>query len=131
MGGVSGRVWSFVLTGPALSANHRLHWAEHNRRTQEWREAAGWTAKAKGIPHLRRARIDVEWIPANRRRRDPSNAQPAVKGCVDGIVDAGVLDDDDSTRLDGPILTVREPGSAPNPGRGRWTLNVIITEVPA
>jgi hypothetical protein len=126
---MTGRVWSFVLSGPAFSANSRYHWAERNRRTQEWRESAGWTAKQKRIPHLDRARIDVEWCVSDRRRRDASNAQTAVKACVDGIVDAGVLDDDDDTRLDGPtVRTVHVGGKAV---RGLWTLNVIVTEVTA
>ena len=125
------RTWSFTLTGPAFSANHRLHWAERNRRTQEWRETAGWTARQKRIPHLNHARIDVEWIAANRHNRDAGNAYPAAKAIVDGIcLDAGVLDDDDSSRLDGPVMTV-VPLGGQKPGRGRWALNVIVTEVPA
>jgi hypothetical protein len=129
---MSGRVWSFTLTGPAFSANDRLHWAERNRRTQEWRKAGGWTAKQKRIPRLEKARIDVEWVvPDDWRHRDAGNVYPAAKALTDGIcLDAKVLQDDDSTRLDGPVMRMANRGS-PKPGRGTWTVNVIVTEVTA
>lgn len=36
------------------------------------------------------------------RRRDPGNWAPSAKAAVDGMVDAGLLEDDNSTRLLGP-----------------------------
>lgn len=36
----------------------------------------------------------MEYLPRDRRRRDPSNLMPTQKAVVDGLVDAGVVPDD-------------------------------------
>jgi hypothetical protein len=53
--------------------------------------------------------FDHAWIigvyhPARGGRVDPANYYPTFKACVDGIVDAAVIADDDSTRLIGPDM---------------------------
>ena len=45
----------------------------------------------------------------DRRRRDAHNIMPTIKACVDGVVAAGLLPDDDDTHLTGPDLRVAEP----------------------
>ncbi|WJV48932.1 hypothetical protein [Streptomyces flavofungini] len=42
--------------------------------------------------------------PQNRQRRDPANWYPSFKACVDGLVDQGILEDDDHTRVVGPDM---------------------------
>ncbi|MFD6531555.1 hypothetical protein [Streptomyces sp. NPDC060184] len=42
--------------------------------------------------------------PATRRRADPANWYPSFKAAVDGLVDAGVLEDDDHLHLVGPDM---------------------------
>ncbi len=80
-----------------LSANQRLHWAEKARRTRWVRTLA----KSAGLrlPKYSRA-VVVAWIGYPRAgRADPSNAAPLVKAAIDGLVDAGVFPDDDSTHV--------------------------------
>ncbi len=126
----SPRQWSVgPLTGPALSANHRPHWSARADRTAQWRQQAGWAARAAGIPHLTRMHVVVEWLPTTAGRRDPGNIAPAAKACVDGLVDAGVVTDDDSAHVVGPDLRLGQRHQPPVPARGMWTLRITVTEL--
>ncbi|WP_037649796.1 hypothetical protein [Streptomyces flavidovirens] len=61
-------------------------------------------AAAKPGPLFQRAHILGILHPNTAGRRDPANWYPSFKACVDGLVDAGLLDDDDHTRLLGPDM---------------------------
>ena len=75
------------------TANDRMHWAKKAQRTKQVRFLA--FAHAKHLPHLGRANVHVTVCYPTARRADPANASPVAKAAIDGIVDAGVLDDDD------------------------------------
>lgn len=100
---------------PLLSANGREHWRPKASATRTIRDAAHLAVKgspglrramlaARGEPVMERAHVLAVLHPADLRRRDPANIYPAVKAAIDGIVDAGVLIDDDSTRVVGPDM---------------------------
>jgi crossover junction endodeoxyribonuclease RusA len=88
------------ITKP-LSLNERLHWAAKAKRTREIRQAVALLAKTKPyrIPRLDRCTVQLEWRPRTAHRRDGDNTSPTVKAAVDGLRDAGVLDDDDTSRV--------------------------------
>jgi hypothetical protein len=90
-----------------LSPNVDLHWAEKRRRARELRKAAWALAYAQKIPRLERAAITVTYHPPDRRRRDNDNI-PAASGkhCIDGIVDAKVLEDDSPEFVEGPFYAI-------------------------
>lgn len=94
----------FVLDFPRpdewITDNQREHWAVTAAKTRTWRAASAAYARAAGIPHLDRAHILAELCFTSTHRRDPDNY--SVKAAVDGLVDAGVFDDDDHTRVIGP-----------------------------
>lgn len=112
-----------------LSANHRSHWREEAARVRAWREAAGWAAKKARLPKLERVHI-VCWLGfPDERRRDPANWAPTAKACVDGLVDVGVLVDDDHRHVVGPDMRIGEPH--PKPGRlviGIYDLGAAVPE---
>lgn len=119
------RVWhldrfgSRPLTVNKVRTMHRMAWANYVKD-----ERATWErlASGKNIPTLERACIVV--TPLHKDRRSPQDVAacaPAVKAAIDGIVDAGVLPDDDPEHLlevvfrppwicgaDGMRLTVEE-----------------------
>ncbi|MEU6475360.1 hypothetical protein ABZ858_00445 [Streptomyces sp. NPDC047017] len=89
-----------------LNSNQRLHHHKRAELTRVLRRAA-WAASRK-VPHLERAHIIGVLHPEDRQRRDPANWYPSFKACLDGVVDQGVLDDDDHTRVVGPDMRLGE-----------------------
>ena len=65
-------------------------------------------ADAKPGPLFQRAHILGILHPPKNDRRDPANWYPSFKAAVDGIVDAGLLEDDDHTRVVGPDMRLGE-----------------------
>lgn len=100
---------------PLLNANRRTHHHVRATRTRLIRAAAieavaehrplmEALAAAKPQALFQRARIVGYYRPARAGRADPANWYPSFKAAVDGLVDAGLLDDDDHTRLIGPDM---------------------------
>lgn len=85
------------LTVNRLASMHRQAWATHTRHT---REAWAWLARQAELPRLERCRITATPLHANRRSlQDPSACAPEVKAAIDGLVDAGVLADDNGDHV--------------------------------
>lgn len=103
--GVTG-VWTLTLSGLEwLNANDRPHWAEKARKTKAIREAACVLARSHRIPALDVVLVLAYVHPStNRKKWDPANWYPSVKAAVDGLVDAGVVVDDDHGHLVGPHM---------------------------
>ncbi len=97
-----------TVQGPPrlLTSNLRLHWATLALLTRQWREAAHWAAKAARLPRgLDRVHIVAYVHPAKGGRlRDCHNVYPTGKAAVDGLVDYGLIEDDDDAHLIGPDL---------------------------
>lgn len=89
-----------------ITANQRLFWRVRSQRTKAWRSHAADRARENEIPHLRRALIIAELRFADDRRRDPANWAPTAKACVDGLVDAGVFEDDSYRFVTGPDMRI-------------------------
>lgn len=85
----------------------RMHWRRVREMAGIVRQAgaiAGRNARQQGLPQMRAAHVYYVIHPGPRAvRRDPGNWMQSAKAAVDGaLVDAGILADDDSTRLIGP-----------------------------
>lgn len=118
------RLW-LDLDAEALSANDRLHWAAKSRRTHALRVKGHTAALAAHLPAMDRAHVEVTVHWPDGRRRDVDNLRPTIKALIDGMVDAGVLIDDDDRHLIGPDLRVADDRS----GRPRAAmLDIAWTE---
>lgn len=109
-----------------LNANRsrREHWANVRGTAREIRKAAALLARHQHIPRLERAHIVYVLHPTPQSRtRDPANWAESAKAAVDGLVDAGVFEDDDSTRVIGPDPRLGDPVP-----RGQLVLH--ITPIP-
>lgn len=121
----TGRNWTLRHDArpPTHNAARRRHWTTDNAATAEWRDAYAWLARAERIPRL--SAVEITARPHVRDRRslpDVAACYPAVKAAVDGLVLAGVLDDDDPSHhrrliFDAPLVS------------GFDALELIITEV--
>ena len=106
-----------------LSANQRLHWAPKFKRTAAlrnigWAESITQRAGQHGTTHV----AAFIGYPRNGKA-DPANAAPTIKALIDGMVDAGVWPDDDSTHVIGPTY-LRDPKS----GDGTYRVRLVLTE---
>jgi crossover junction endodeoxyribonuclease RusA len=75
-----------------MNANDRPHWSKRAKTSALIRAAA--RELSKGIPSLGKVKIRAVYYAPDNRRRDVSNLFPSVKSAIDGVVDAGVLKDD-------------------------------------
>ncbi|MEU4331351.1 hypothetical protein [Nonomuraea dietziae] len=121
----------YVLELPAgtklLNANDRTHWRAQRPLKKNLRDTACWLARAAKIPAMQRARMVGVFEPPDNRRRDPANWAPSWKAVVDGVVDAGVLPDDNSKYLEGPYPELGEVHP-----KGRLVLYIYdLSDVPA
>lgn len=126
---------AFTLALPAglrlLNANQRVHYRVRGEVTAAIRSAAMMACSEDPVmraalvtaptaePLLRHAYILGVLHPPSRRRADPANWYPSFKAAVDGLVDAGVLEDDDHTRVIGPDMRI-----GPVVPRGQLVLHI-------
>lgn len=90
--------------GAWLNANDRMHWAQKARVTRTWRQAGLITARQQQLPAFERIEIRVWVHKTTARRYDAMNLYPTFKAFVDGLVDYGLIPDDDNEHLLGPII---------------------------
>lgn len=93
-----------------INANDTLHFRKKAERVKAIRNAAWGIARSMKVPAYERLHVYFVIHPDTRgRRRDPGNWAPSAKAAVDGLVDAGVLPDDNHTRLLGPDPRIGHP----------------------
>lgn len=97
-------------TQPPLTANQRMHWAKKARITREVRDTATVLARHHKAPHTDRLVVSLHYRPKDKRRRDTINLTSLQKVLVDGIVSAGVIDDDDHLHVSTPEPVIHPPG---------------------
>ena len=106
-----------------LSANQRLHWAPAAKRTKALRFMAYAAARSELLTGLGTTHVAAFIGYPRNGKADPANAAPTVKALIDGMVDAGVWPDDDSTHVIGPTY-LRDPKS----GNGAYRVRLVLTE---
>lgn len=102
----------------------RMHWGAISSRTKEIREYVATLSER--IPRMEQARIVVTAAYPTAGRQDPANLSGTVsKAAIDGLVDAGVLPDDDSKHLV-EVAFRRDPEKT---RRGWYQLKIEVIEV--
>lgn len=104
-----------------LNKERGVHHMKRAKIVKEWRDAYCELAQNEMIPHLQMVEITAQpYVLDNRYRQDVGACFPVVKAAIDGIVDAGVLIDDNAkivvkltflaplTGKDGLALTINE-----------------------
>lgn len=84
-----------------LNGERKLHPKQRAKLVREWREAFWLLAHEAHVPrHLTDVAVIATPFLSNRRgMQDVGAAFPAAKAAIDGLVDAGVLVDDDPRYL--------------------------------
>lgn len=93
-----------------INANDSLHFRKRAELVKALRATAWAMARQAKLPAIQRAHIHYVIHPDTKsRRRDPGNWSPSAKAAVDGLVDAGVLPDDNHKHLLGPDPRIGRP----------------------
>lgn len=95
-----------------INANGRLHHHAKAKLTKAWRQAAHAAALGRTFAGQRAGITVAIRFPTNHRR-DVGNYYPTAKAILDGLVDAGLLEDDDDTRVIGPDMRRIRPNGSP------------------
>lgn len=88
-----------------LSPNARKHWRLKAKLTATARRLAkmtamvAWVEQELVVKQFRKAQATERFYWPDKRRRDVRNAEGSLKSYWDGIIDAGVLPDDDYEHL--------------------------------
>ena len=106
------RSWTLTVDhlGRPTTTNkaHNMHHRAVSTDRKRWREAGCVLARAAGIPALELIEVEA-WgrYPDRRSLPDPDGVAPALKGVLDGPVDAGVIRDDSGEFV--AAVTYRRP----------------------
>lgn len=111
-----------------ISLNDRPHWADKARRVRNIRRLAYASSVDLGLEPFRTVHVAAFIGYLTGGKADPANSAIVVKAAIDGLVDAGIFPDDDSTHVIGPTY-LRDPKS---PTPGAYTVRLVLTpqEVP-
>lgn len=91
----------------STNEDRTLHWAARAKRIKAWRTAAYFAAT--GVEPLGAAVVSIELPFARAGRRDPMNyIGTCMKAAIDGLVDAGLWQDDTAefVTIEQPVLRV-------------------------
>lgn len=119
--------WTLELHGArpwTSNAERRWHHMERAAKVKDQRQAFGWLAKkAHDIPQLRAITVRATPLAKDRRwRQDVGGCFPAVKAAIDGLVDVGILKDDNPDYVKSLTFYPAEIGNVDG-------LRLTITEV--
>jgi crossover junction endodeoxyribonuclease RusA len=92
-----------------LHPNARVHWAAKARRVKAYRYRAylAGCVQRVGQRHAwAAAEVHTTFHVPDRRRRDPDGLMASLKAAWDGLVDAGILADDDRLVIHAPTICV-------------------------
>lgn len=77
----------------AESKRGRGKWQPYNEMKQEYTNIVAWIAKSEIKKQLKKIDLDITWICKNRRK-DKDNIMAGTKFILDGLVAAGVIEND-------------------------------------
>ena len=101
-------------------AGNTLHWAQRSALRKAHREEAFWLA-IKENSYFKQATIEIQVTAKDKRKRDLDGLLTACKPWIDGIVDAGIMEDDNYFCV--PEISIRFMGVSAE------SVSLIITEI--
>ena len=111
----------------SLNQERAKHYRARIEDTRWWREGFMSAALEVGMPRFNAAEIIVEPVLNNRKWQDTAACFPSAKAAIDGLIDAGVLEDDTPDIV--PMITFKRPVLGSQPGL-RLTIISLDERVP-
>jgi hypothetical protein len=126
--------WRFQIPAPDVwieSNGGHGHWATTSGAIASWRTAGKLYAHKARLPHiLLPVTITAHVHRTDNRRADAANRYPTAKAVIDGIVDAGVLDDDSDRYVTGVMMKAGARVLPREHPRGLLTVVIAIDPSP-
>lgn len=97
------------FTRPPLSANDRTHWRPRARIIRQVRHEAATRARAMRWGPYKYIAVQFHYQQSVTRRQDRGNLMPTHKALLDGLVDAGVVPDDNPQYVDELMPQIHPP----------------------
>lgn len=119
-----GHAWRLQLSGrrPPLNLNDRDHWAARAKITKRIRAEVASRARSLGLPTgLEHVHTQLIWLAPDARRRDEDNLVATAKPAWDGLVDYGLVPDDQPL-----YMTKHMPRIVSHPDRGSSRLDLWV-----
>lgn len=118
--------YTLLVPGELITVNgtRGKHWSAYGPLVKLWRRDARLVALAAQVPHCDKVRIIAVPMQCRGRLADPGAHAVCVKAAVDGLVDAGVIDDDDGSYVECIIQMAPERVKARDEG-----IRIVIEEV--
>lgn len=110
-------------SSPPLSLNLRMHPAKERAAKRQLKADAHYLAHYRKVTRGCEAIfVTFVWVPKTKRTRDTDNPVPTIKALIDGLVQYGVVVDDDSEHV-AHRTVIRERNAERKPGM--W---LIVTQ---
>lgn len=124
---MTAREWNVMLPNFApVTLNKRGHWSKSAGAIRAWRHGTAVFMRTAGLPHLDRVHVTLHVSPPDNRRRDRDNLVGTLKPVVDGMRDAGVIDDDGADTVDGSLPVIHDADHEGS--RARWLWWIVVRE---
>lgn len=81
-----------------IIAAAKSHYAKYSTEKKEHTEEVAWLAKLARLPKFEKAHLVITWFEPDRRR-DPDNIMAGQKFILDGLVQAGVIPNDNQKHI--------------------------------
>jgi crossover junction endodeoxyribonuclease RusA len=124
--------WTLAIPAPALwlSANDRRRSIAQASKVTAWRDAGHQYARAVGLPRgLEHVHITAT-VRHTASRYDAGNLYPTAKAVVDGLVDYGLVPDDDNKHVTGPDMRSGQKWPKPKYGPVGMLIVTVRQAVP-
>jgi crossover junction endodeoxyribonuclease RusA len=89
------------LTANEARAGDTGHWGAQSRAKLRVHDAVADAVEVlPWLPTYQRCAVELTWHAPDRARRDPDGLGPFLKACLDGLKNAGVIEDDDASVIE-------------------------------
>lgn len=97
----------------SLNVYRNAHYYQLNKEKETWEKVVAVSVQEQQIKKVERCRITFEFYFKDKRKHDPDNYSASAKFLLDGMVKAGVLDDDNFSVIE--ELSLKQGGISKEP----------------
>lgn len=123
-------ILEFPWTSPPYSANTRFgHWAKEAQAKRMVKDVAFLHAASRRLPRgCLFVEVTLVYVPIRGGKRDPMNLTPLSKALIDGLVEYGLVPDDDPRYLHEhtPIIAAPVGSSGHSANRIKLILDMTL-----